>query len=149
MHNCPYCDYKHEKLISLSLHFRRTHNSTSKQLCIELFHDGVEPTCRCGCGEAVKFHTVEKGFSKYCWGHASRIKNNWGHNEKAKQNSVKTRKDMASRGEIIGWCRGKDKSDPKIAAMIEKGRNTILSDPDRIRKRSENMRKNRLERLSV
>jgi hypothetical protein len=140
-YKCPQCDYEHDNLISLSLHFRRKHKGTAKQLRIELFHGGVEPTCACGCGTPVKFHAIQMGFSEYTWGHAARVNNNWGHNESAQKKSQDVRREMHERGEIKIWNRGKTKEDDeKIATYGEKGSKTILSQPNELKRRSEGIK---------
>jgi hypothetical protein len=85
MSKCPSCDYTNDNLNSLSIHYRKNHKGTAKQLCIELFHGGIEPTCACGCGTQVKFRAIEMGFSEYALGHQPRVKNIWGHNAEAKR----------------------------------------------------------------
>lgn len=106
---CPYCESIYNTLISLSLHFRKKHKGTAKQLRIILFHNGIEPTCECKCGAPVKFHSIEVGFSKFKQGHASRVNNNWGHNKDAQQKSQNVRREMHKRGEHAVWNRGKTK----------------------------------------
>jgi hypothetical protein len=58
------------------------------------------------------------GFSEYVWGHASRVNNNWGHNEVAQKKSQDIRREMHKRGEIPIWNRGKTKdSDLRVAGV--------------------------------
>ncbi len=143
---CPTCDYENDNLTSLSIHFRRKHKGTAKQLRIALFHNGVEPTCACKCGSAVKFHTVQTGFSEYAWGHASRVNNNWGHNKEAQQKSQGVRREMHKRGEHAVWNRGETKeTSEQVAAYGMKGSETIRSNPELIKQRSDVMRESRLD----
>ena len=137
---CPICDSQYDKLISLSLHYRKTHNGTAKQLRIDLFHDGQEPTCACGCGTSTKFMSVEKGFTEYAWGHQAKVKNNWGHNVEARAKSIDTRREMWKNGDIKAWCSGLTKDDPRVNAMIEKGRQTILANDAERQRRSDYMK---------
>jgi hypothetical protein len=143
-YKCPYCDIKYDELNSLQRHFSRKHKETSRQLYVLLFCNGTEPTCACGCGAKLKYHNINFGFSTYRQGHIARIKNNWGHNEEALKKSQDVRRVMFKNGEIRIWCKGKDKNDPDIAKMIEKGRNTVLSNPVEIQKRSKRMSEQRL-----
>lgn len=140
---CPNCEYESDKLISLSLHFRKIHKESAKCLRIQLFHDGKHPTCECGCGEETKFHSVDKGFSSYVRGHQMRVHNNWGHNEQAQSKSQQVRREMHSRGEIKIWNKGETKeTDEKIAAYGRKqSQNTS---EERKQRRSESMKKHRL-----
>lgn len=141
MHKCPTCDYTSDNLISLSLHYRRKHKGTAKQLRIELFHGGVEPTCACGCGTSVKFHAIQMGFSEYAWGHQSRVKNNWGHNADAQKKSQDVRREMHERGEITIWNKGQTaETDERLASYGSKGSKTILSQPDELKRRSEGIK---------
>lgn len=80
------------------------------------------------------------GFSEYVWGHASRVKNNWGHNEGALQKSQKVRREMHERGEIIIWNKGETKAtDERIAAYGKTGSQTLKTDPVCQQQRSEHM----------
>jgi hypothetical protein len=130
MYKCPDCTNEYDKLISLSLHYRKGHKKTSKELAISLNHGGQEPTCRCGCGQPVKFLDISRGFSEFILGHAARVpgKNNWGNNAKAKEKSLETRKEMIKSGEwkpfsekSTGehWAKGKTKeTDLRIAKAM-------------------------------
>lgn len=120
-YKCPLCDHQEEKLISLSLHYRRIHHSTSKSLYILMFCEGIEPKCACGCGGDVKFHTLMKGFSKFIWGHAQRIHNNWGHNLDARKKSHDSRYKSYREGKWKTWNQDLTKeTDERIAASGRK-----------------------------
>jgi hypothetical protein len=136
---CPNCDYEHDKLISLSLHWRRMHKETSEALRIKLFHDNVRPTCACGCGTSVKFHTVEKGFSQYAWGHASSVNNNWGHNKSALDKSHVTNKARLKSGENVIWNKGLTIEDSRVAAYGRAGSHTLKTNPECQEQRSKHM----------
>lgn len=116
---CPSCEVQYDKLISLSLHYRKVHSGTAKQLRIDLFHGGKEPTCACGCGTPTKFMSVEKGFSEYAWGHQAKVRNNWGHNDSARANSLKKRRDD-SLWNKNPWNRDKTKEDDDRLAVAGK-----------------------------
>lgn len=107
---CTNCESQYDKLISLSVHYRKVHNGTAKQLRIDLFHGGKQPTCACGCGTPTKFMSIEKGFTEYAWGHQAKVKNNWGHNEEARVKSLKKRRDEGLWSKDP-WNRGKTKED--------------------------------------
>ena len=123
---CPVCnDYTSDKLDSLRIHCQKKHNLPTKKLYALLFlPEGKEPTCACGCGETTKFLTLQKGFSEYILGHASRVHNNWGHNKIAQEKSLKKRRDegLWSRDP---WNRGKTKeNDPEFAKIVERSYNS-------------------------
>jgi len=143
---CPLCVYDHENLASLSSHFRKRHKSTAKQFYILSFCNGVEPTCECGCGVLTKFWDVTRGFSKFKHGHAARVKNNWGHNEDAKQKSQAVRREMHKNGEIIVWNKGLSvETDDRVAAY---GKQIAESYTQDMREHlSKTMTKNRLSRV--
>jgi len=151
MPKCPICNREFEKIISLSLHYRKIHKRQAKQLYIELHCNGIEPTCGCGCGESVKYLGVMKDFRKYARGHSIRIHNNWGHNKKAQEKSLKTRRKMIEEGtwkpfflKETGehWGKGLTKeTDERVAKMAQ----TIIENPEEIEKRQERMRRNRLD----
>jgi hypothetical protein len=134
------CDYENENLTSLSVHYRKKHKGTAKQLCIELFHDGIQPTCKCGCGKATKFWTLQLGFAKYLRGHVARVHNNWGHNEDAQKKSQDVRRDMHKRGEIFIWNKGLSiETDDRVAAYGRSGSHTLKTDAACQKQRSEHM----------
>lgn len=123
------------------------HKVDSKTLYLRLFCNDVEPTCACGCNEKVKFNGLQTGFSKFVQGHAARVSNNWGHNENAQKKSQGVRREMHKRGEIKLWCKGLTKeTDERIASLSEKGKNTILNNPNERLKRSKRMTENRLSK---
>ncbi len=134
MFKCPSCDYEINNMNSLRIHASKKHNISSEDLYVEVVLKGVKPTCKCGCGTATKFHGPLQGYSEYVWGHAAKINNNWGHNELAKEKSLKTRKGMWERGEIKGWCAGLTKEDPRIASIVEK-----MNTPERAKKISDSL----------
>jgi hypothetical protein len=150
MFTCPTCPNEYDKLISLSLHFRKSHKKTAKDLYIALYCNGAEPTCKCGCGGVVKFLDTTRGFSEYVWGHAAKVpgKNNWGNNAKAKEKSLETRRDMLEDGtwkpftsNETGehWNTGLTKdTDSRLLQMSER----IKANPEEVRKRSERMIQN-------
>jgi hypothetical protein len=122
---CPECDYTVTKLDSLRIHAQQRHSLPTRKLYAHLFlPDGQEPTCACGCGEPTKFITLQKGFCEYVRGHASRVHNNWGHNEAARAKSLQKRRDEGLWSKNP-WNRGKNKeSDSEFAKIVEKAYNT-------------------------
>lgn len=151
MYKCTDCEKEFEELSSLSRHYGIIHNKPKKQLFVDLFCEGVEPTCKCGCGNQVKFINIIKGFREFVVGHSSRIKNNWGHNKKAREKSLATRQEMLEdgtwkpfalkeTGEI--WNKGLTKETNKSVAQMAE---TIKNNSDEILSRKERMKKGRLD----
>jgi len=140
MFKCPNCSYQSEKINSLRIHSQKSHKLSSEDLYLAVVVQGPQPTCECGCGEKTRFQGLIKGYSKYRRGHVARIKNNWGHNEIAREKSKKTRQEMSERGELISWCAGLTKDDPRLAPGIEKMKNKILSNPEELARRSSHMK---------
>lgn len=116
--SCPQCtEYQSDNLDSLRIHCQKKHKLSSVDLYKKLFLNGEEPRCECGCGQIPRFHSLQVGYMKFMRGHASRIHNNWGHNETARAKSLKKRQDegLWSRNP---WNRGKTKEDDERLLKI-------------------------------
>jgi hypothetical protein len=142
---CPKCDYTNSSLNSLRIHFQKVHKGSSKDLRIALFHDGVQPTCECGCDELTEFDTLQLGFKRFVNGHNSRVFNPWGHNPVAQAKSKATQREMWKNGEMTKWRLGLSPEDPRNKALIEKMTQTINANQEELARRAETMRKNRLD----
>ena len=146
---CPICPDKYNNIISLCRHWTRTHKLKTKELYLKLHNLEQEPTCACGCGERVKFLDAGRGFSEYIRGHISRVSNNYQKNPETFQKSLDSRRKMIEDGtwkpfclNSTGepWAKGLTKeTDERIAKMA-----ASCSSPKNNKKRSELMRKNRL-----
>ena len=145
MFKCPECDKQYE-LASLQKHCKKSHKIESKTLYIRLFCNDKEPTCKCGCGEAVKYHTIVVGFSEYAWGHATRVSNNWGHNKNALDKSHDFRRQQIKDGTWVPWNKGETKTSNKSIAAYANGISNSFTDEKRARY-SSMLRKNRLSRV--
>lgn len=143
---CPDCQYVHQKLISVSLHYRRIHKKTSKQLYIDLKLNGISPVCKCGCGEEPKFLSIEEGFREYKRGHVARVHNNWGHNPTALEKSKATKIQIYgnSFGPSAGWCKGLTKETSESLRVSGEKTKLRMAEPEVKKFYSEAMRKNRL-----
>lgn len=108
-----------------------------------MFCDGVEPTCQCGCGTSVKFHSLSRGMSKFAPGHQSRVNNNWGHNARALDNSHQTMREKRKQGECPAWNKGLTKEIDERVASYGKSQTKNLTDARRFRL-SNKMRQQRL-----
>lgn len=129
MLKCPKCDYQIDNINSLRIHAAKQHKISSKDLYHAVVSQGMPAVCKCGCGEETSFISLQKGYNDYVQGHASRVNNNWGHNDAAFQKSLDTRRKMWESGDIKGWCAGLTKEDPRVAAIIQK-----MNTPERAEK---------------
>jgi len=127
MVKCKVCGLEFETLDSLRRHNSQKHNMNAEQTYIDYVLNGIEPTCKCGCGEKPKYLGVDAGFRDYIRGHAARVNNNWGHNESALKKSHETQKKMYASGELKIWNKGLTIDDVRVKDNIDK----IMSNPER------------------
>lgn len=99
---CPECQNKFNSMLSLTIHWGRTHKRQGTELWLKLNNLEKEPTCACGCEGKVRFLDSGRGFRKYIRGHAARIKNNY-NTEKSTANSIKKRREMLKDGTWKPW----------------------------------------------
>lgn len=140
---CKLCDKKFESMDSLRIHCGRIHKIPSQQFYNEFVLNGQLPKCKCGCGETPKFITFEKGYNEWIRGHISRVKNNWGHNQTAIDNSSKTRREQFNNGERTVWNAGLTKEDDLRIAEYGKQVSSSFTDERKL-KYSNTMRSYRL-----
>jgi hypothetical protein len=135
--NCPFtnndtekCQKSFDNVISLCKHWKRSHKPLDGQNLYNILNDiKSDPACACGCTEKTRFLGIERGYREYIRGHASRVNNNWGHNEKALSKSQKKRKAMIKDGAYVPfvykvtgkhWNTGLTKeTDTRLAKMSE------------------------------
>lgn len=140
---CPHvgCEISYDNMLSLSHHWSRTHKLSQKSLYLILNNFKQEPTCKCGCGEEVKFLGSVKGFCEYKLGHASRVSNNF-QTDKSITNSKASRKRMHQNGEIKIWNSGLTKeTDKRLEDLGNKTREWLERCPEERIKKSERMKK--------
>ena len=104
---CPYCEQKFSSISSLIKHTTRTHKISSQQTIIDYKYNGLHPTCKCGCGEMVKYDGGKADFNDYIKGHIARVSNNY-QTEKSKTNSKKTKEERALLGVYKGVVKSED-----------------------------------------
>lgn len=143
---CPYCDESFTSYRGLANHAIKNHKEVDKvKLAVDFYHNGIHPTCKCGCGENLNFLARLKDtgyFGDYIRGHIARIKNNWGHNDKAIQNSANTRRDQYKAGEREVWNKGLTKeTDERVKGYGAHGSETINSNPNTLQYRSDTMKR--------
>lgn len=128
-YKCPECEVCFN-LDSLRIHYSKSHKKTSSELCVKLFYNGIEPTCKCGCGGKVYYFGLTIGFGSYVKGHHVREydKNPWNKEKgiEARRKSNETQMRLCKEGKIklFGgkepWNKGKVKAtDPDYAARIK------------------------------
>lgn len=127
MIKCKICESEFDTIDSLRRHNSQKHNINAEQTYIDYVLGGVEPTCKCGCGEKPKYLGIDSGYRDYIIGHAARINNNWGHNPEAIKKSHETQKKMYESGELTIWNKGLNMDDERVKDNIEK----IMSNPNR------------------
>ena len=147
MHKCPYCGNEYNNYTSLGKHTSRTHKIKKEQLALDMFHNGINPKCKCGCGEPLNYMARFKDtgyYGSYLRGHISRIKNNWGHNQSAIDNSTETRRTRFETGEIKVWNDGLTKeTDNRVLENTKKSKKSINSNPKELKRRATHMKKMR------
>jgi very-short-patch-repair endonuclease len=124
---CKECDREFESLDSLRRHRSQKHNINAEQTYIDYVLNGVEPKCKCGCGEKPKYLGIDAGYRDYIRGHAARINNNWGHNPDVIKKSHDTQRKMHSDGTLKMWNDGLTIEDPRVRNNIDK----VISNPER------------------
>lgn len=124
---CKECNREFETLDSLRRHRVQKHKISAEQTYIDYILNGVEPKCKCGCGNKTNFLSIEKGFVDYILGHAARVNNNWGHNTEALKKSHATQKKMYEEGTLKVWNDGLTISDDRVKRNIEK----VMANPER------------------
>ena len=144
MEKCIRCGKEFKDYDQLRRHTSRTHKVESLTFYVERNLNGEWPTCKCGCGEKMKWDAENKKFRDYAHGHCARIKNNWGHNPKVIEKSVETRRKLFASGELTTWNSGLTReTDDRIEKNIENLMTTVRSDSHR-KMKSDEMRRNRL-----
>lgn len=127
MIKCKECEMEFETIDSLRRHRRLKHGVIAEQTYVDYVLDGNEPKCKCGCGEKPKYLGIDAGYRDYVIGHASRVKNNWGHNPEVIKKSHETQKKMYESGELKIWNKGLTIEDERVRDNISK----VMSNPER------------------
>ena len=141
---CPLCKLSYDKLISLSVHYRKGHKKTAKDLILALNYNNIEPLCKCGCRTKTNFLDISRGFVDYVVGHSARDNNNWGNNKEALLKSQDVRREMWKNGEIISWSKGLTTETSEI--LYEKGKRaseSMQNNPELLRHLSDRMKEMR------
>jgi len=119
---CKRCEKEFESYDSLRRHTSKGHKIHGTVFYVEFYLNGVWPVCACGCGEKTKWSYTDKRFREFsAVGHLMRVRNNWGHNQKAIDASAETRRQQYKNGERESWCKGLTKeTDDRLRIYGEK-----------------------------
>lgn len=126
---CARCDFVTKRIAmntSISRHYAEAHDTNDElTVYVDVFCGGVHPTCKCGCGQKLRWYGWTKGFQCLSInGHD----NPWRGKTKETDERLaqmgakvsKTRKELMDAGEITIWSKGKTKeTDERVAAMSE------------------------------
>jgi len=124
---CKECNREFESLDSLRRHRRQKHGINAEQTYVDYILGGIEPKCKCGCGDKPKYLGIDAGYNDYMRGHAARINNNWGHNKTALEKSHATQKRMHDEGNLKVWNDGLTIDDERVRKNIDK----VMANPNR------------------
>lgn len=142
---CKRCVKEFDNYSSLRKHTSRVHKIHGTTFYVEFYLNGIWPVCGCGCGEKTKWSYTNKRFREFsAVGHLMRVRNNWGHNQKAIDASAETRRKQYASGERHGWCEGLSiETDERIRRLAQKTKDSINSNSAELKRRSESMSKMR------
>lgn len=141
MEKCIRCGKEFKDYDQLRRHTSRTHKVESLTFYVERNLNGEWPTCKCGCGEKMKWDAENKKFRDYAHGHGARIKNNWGHNPKVIEKSIETRRKLFASGELTTWNSGLTmETDSRVKQNVEKTTKAINDSSTEIQRRRDGMK---------
>jgi hypothetical protein len=131
MEKCYYCDYQINSKIKFAKHVLYEHKLNKQNYLIQTKYDGIQPTCKCGCGELMKYNAVLADFPTYNKKHLKIINKNktfeeiWGNpkSEKRVKAISDARKKRFASGEYnhVKDAIKKGRKDPKLGKSISKG----------------------------
>ena len=133
---CKECSREFETLDSLRRHRVQKHKVSAEQTYVDYVLEGIEPSCKCGCGEKPKYMGIDAGYRDYIRGHAARVNNNWGHNPDAIKKSHETQKQMYKDGLLKIWNKGLTIDDERVRDNIDK----VMANPNRGNNISKNLK---------
>jgi len=65
MEKCHYCDYQTDNKIKFAKHVFHEHKQNRQIYLIQTKYNNIQPTCKCGCGELMKYNATLAGFPTY------------------------------------------------------------------------------------
>jgi len=73
---CKICEKEYKNMNVLSTHVTKYHPEiNSREYALKYYYDGIEPVCKCGCGEKTRHKNITK-FAEYKSGHNSNLDSN-------------------------------------------------------------------------
>jgi very-short-patch-repair endonuclease len=131
MEKCYYCDYQTDNKIKFAKHVLHEHKLNRQNYLIQTKYNNIQPTCRCGCGELMKYNAVLSDFPSYNKKHLKTINKDktfeeiWGDPKSEKRiNAISTtRKQKFASGEYdyIKEAIREARKDPELGNKISKG----------------------------
>lgn len=108
MFKCNWCDSEFETYDAMRRHVGRIHKIHSSEVYVATYLNGTWPTCKCGCGDRVKWRPeMPTKFMEYVNGHNSKGSSNpmYGkhHTQEAKDSISTKRKEKFANGEYRVW----------------------------------------------
>ena len=123
---CKECEREFDNIFSLKIHRGRIHKITAEQTYVDYVLNGIDPVCKCGCGNKPKFLGINEGFREFVNGHNSRVINNYQSNPEIKLKSAKTQSENWKKGKYKGWWEDESsETKEKIEGIKEKLRNNV------------------------
>lgn len=140
-YKCKRCEKIFKDYNGLRIHSGRIHKIESGIFYCEFYLNNIWPTCKCGCGKKVKWN--KNKFREYATCQcASKIRlkyNNPFTSQRAKDKSAETRRKQFASGERVMWSKGLSMKDESIQKMARNVSNSINSNPDELKRRSDFM----------
>jgi very-short-patch-repair endonuclease len=131
MEKCYYCDYTTDSKIKFAKHVLHEHKQNKQNYLIQTKYNGIQPTCKCGCGELMKYNATLADFPTYNKKHLKTILKDktfeeiWGDpkSEKRVKAISDARKQKFSSGEYDHVIKAvkENRKDPELGNKISKG----------------------------
>jgi len=131
MEKCYYCNYTTDNKIKFAKHILHEHKSNKQTYLIQTKYNGIQPTCKCGCGELMKYNATLADFPSYNKKHLKTILKDktfeeiWGDpkSEKRVKAISNARKQRFASGEYdyIKDAIKEARKDPELGNKISKG----------------------------
>lgn len=131
MEKCHYCDYQTDNKIKFAKHVLHEHKQNRQTYLIQTKYNNIQPTCKCGCGELMKYNPVLSDFPSYNKKHLKTISKGktfeeiWGNpkSEKRIKAISEARKKRFASGEYnyIKDALQEARKDPELGKKISKG----------------------------
>lgn len=109
---CTDCNREFNSYKSLQNHNSRTHKISGIQTFINVYHGGIHPICKCGCGQALNYQNGK--FGEYIRGHVARVNGGF-YTEAGVNKSSETRRQQYKDGTRKQWNYGKRMTDGWLA----------------------------------